>query len=80
MNFLADILVNRIDWEGGLRDNLPANANRFLLGVVEMFVGGVNDLSMNLVCPSTIVSENIGCNLNVTLGHIDALSVIQSLY
>lgn len=63
----------------GLRDNLPANANRFLLGVVEISRGGVDDLSMDLVCPSTIVSKNIGCDLNIAHGHIDTLPVIQSL-
>lgn len=61
-----------------LRDDLPTDTDRLLFGVVELSVGGVNDFSVNLICPSTIVSEDTRRTHNVTLGFTDTLSVIES--
>jgi hypothetical protein len=51
-----------------------------LADVVECVGGGVNDLALDLVCPSTVVSQATGAGGNVNVpGHAESLSVVESL-
>lgn len=65
--------------EKDLRDDLSANTDGLLLGVVELSGSGVNDLSVDLVGPPTVVSEDVGSGLDITLGLGNGLSVVEGL-
>lgn len=49
-------------------DDLTANTNGLMSGVVEGLRIGVNDLPVNLICPSAIVSDAASCQANVSSG------------
>ncbi len=61
------------------RNNLTANTNWLVSCVVEGLWVGVDGLSVDLVCPSTIISEAAGGQLDVDLGHRKSLAVIERL-
>jgi hypothetical protein len=51
-----------------------------LADVVECVGGCVNDLALDLVCPSTVVSQATDARGNVNvLGHVESLAVVESL-
>lgn len=53
------------------------DTHRFLLGVVERIRIGVNDLALNLVCPSTIISQTSSAQADINLGHVDRLAIVH---
>lgn len=56
------------------RNNLTTNTNGLVLGVGELCLGSLDSLSVDLVCPSPVVSEDGG-----GLGDIEALGDGKSL-
>jgi len=48
--------------------------------VVEGVGVGVDNLALDLVCPTTVVSEAASAESNVSLGHGEGLAVVQALY
>lgn len=50
-----------------------------LAGVRESLVVGINSLSLDLIGPSTVVSQDASDHSNVVLGQRDGLSVVQRL-
>ena len=67
-------------WEGEVPgDDLTANTNGLLLDVVESVRAGVNNLTLNLVCPTTVVSQAARGSSNITLCHCESLAVVEGL-
>lgn len=64
-------------WEF-LRNDLPTDTDRFLLGEVQASVFGINDLPMDLVGPSTVVPQTRGGARDVALGHTNTLAIVKS--
>jgi hypothetical protein len=60
-------------------DNLSTDSDGLVLGVVEGSGHGVDDLSVDLVGPSSVVSQTSGSHGNITLGKGNGLSVVQRL-
>jgi hypothetical protein len=50
-----------------------------LLDVVESVGGGVNDLALDLVRPTTVVPQAADAHADVDLGHGDGLAVVERL-
>lgn len=53
--------------------------HRLLLDVVEGIGGGVNDLALNLVGPTSVVSDAADGSTDITLGHGEGLAVVERL-
>ena len=51
--------------------------NGLLLDVVESVRGGIDDLALDLVCPSTVVPQAAYAHADVDLGHGDGLAVVK---
>lgn len=60
-------------------DDLAAHADGLVLGEVESSRLGVDDLSVDLVGPSSVVSQAAGGAQNVTTGVCQTLSVVERL-
>jgi len=60
-------------------DNLTTNTNRLFSDVVEGIGAGVDNLTLDLVCPTTIVSQAARGSSNITLCHGESLSVVERL-
>jgi hypothetical protein len=52
---------------------------RLLLGVVEGIRRSLDDLALDLVCPSTVVPQATGTGTDIALGHGDGLAIVQRL-
>jgi hypothetical protein len=52
---------------------------RLLSDVVEGIGAGVDNLTLNLVCPSTVVSQTARSSSNITLCHCESLAVVERL-
>lgn len=50
-----------------------------LLDVVESIGACVDDLALDLVCPTTVVSQAARCSSDVTLGHCEGFAVVERL-
>jgi len=50
-----------------------------LLDVVESVWGGVDDLTLDLVCPTTVVSQATSGHGNIDVGHGESLAVVERL-
>jgi hypothetical protein len=48
-----------------------------LLGVVEGVVRGLDDLALDLVGPTAVVSQATSARTHITLGHVDGLAIVQ---
>lgn len=48
-----------------------------LADIVESIGCGVNNLALNLVCPTAVVPQAAGTSANITLSHGDGLSIVQ---
>jgi hypothetical protein len=61
-------------------DNLTGDTNGFVSGECKLVLGSLDSLSVDLVCPSTVVSED-GSGLGdiETLGNGKSLSVVKRL-
>jgi len=61
-------------------DNLTGNTDWLMLGVAKLLVGGLDDLALNLVGPTTVVSEDGGRLGDIeALGSRERLTVVESL-
>lgn len=66
------------EWEVP-RNNLSNNTDWLVLGVVELVGISLDNLSVNLISPTSVVSDATSNGSNITLGHGDGLSVVQRL-
>ena len=51
-------------------------AHRLLFGIVESLRVGLNDLALDLVCPSTVVSQAPSAHANIHLGYAESLAIV----
>lgn len=60
------------------RNDLTTDTDGLVLGVGELGLGGLDSLTVDLVCPSTVVSEDSGSLGNIkALGDGKGLSVVE---
>jgi hypothetical protein len=56
------------------------DTDRLLPDVVEGIGAGIDNLTLNLVCPTTVVPQAASCSRNVNaLGHAESLAVVEGL-
>jgi len=53
-----------------------AETHRLLPDVVEGVRAGIDDLALNLVRPTAVVSQAGSASINITLGHADGLAIV----
>jgi hypothetical protein len=59
--------------------SLDLRSYGLLADVVECVGTSVNNLTLNLICPSSVVSDASRSSGNVALGHGNRLSIVKSL-
>ena len=56
---------------------MTANTDRLVSGVVESLMISVDDLAVDLVCPSSVISQAASCCANIALGYGKCLTVVK---
>lgn len=60
-------------------DDLTADTERLLPGVVEGVGGDIDGLALNLVGPTTVVADGANNGANITTSHGDGLAIVERL-
>lgn len=60
-------------------DNLTANTERLLPGVVEGVGGNIDGLALDLIGPTAVVADGANNGANIATGHGDGLAIVERL-
>ena len=60
-------------------DDLTANTERLLSGVVERVGGDIDGLALNLIGPTAVVADGANDGANIATGHGDGLAIVERL-